>query len=119
MENIWIVKASSGQYDDYWSWSVMAFSTEQAAQEYIDAQPEVNYEASGELQKLQSEYCAVFYEQQDVKNFTDEQWEVYYEQEEILNQKALAETQFKYPNADLSLNDDFNGYSIECVPFAS
>jgi hypothetical protein len=107
MNQIWIVKASSGQYDDYWSWNVIAFSTEQAAQDYIAAQPQVDYEASRELQELQTKYCAVFYEQQDTDNFTDEQWDQYYDEEEKLNQKALAEVQARYPNADLSLNDDF------------
>lgn len=117
MKEVWIVKASSGQYDDRWEWDVIAFSTEQAAQDYIDAQPKVNYEASAELEQLQSEYRSNFYENNSTENFTDEQWDVYYENEETLDMQALKEIQAKYPDADLTLSDDFHGYSIESVEF--
>jgi hypothetical protein len=112
MKEIWIVKASAGQYDDYWQWDVVAFSTELSAQDYVAAIPETNYEALQELQELQTKYCSIFYEQQDVENFTDVQWGQYYEQEEALNNKALTEVQAKYPDADLTVDENFNGYSV-------
>lgn len=117
MNKIWIVKASSEQYDDWWSWNVISFSTEQAAQDYIAAQPEVNYDASKELQELQTKYCSVFYETSNTDDFTDKQWEEWYEKEEQLNQKAFAEIQIKYPHANLSLDYDFNGYTIDSIEF--
>lgn len=117
MSKIYIVKGSSGQYDDYWQWNVIAFSTEQAAQDYIDRQPKVNYEASAELEQLQSEYRSNFYENNSTENFTDEQWETHYEYEESLDMQALKEVQTKYPDADLTLSDDFHGYSIQSVEF--
>lgn len=112
MKEFWIVKASSGQYDDHWEWDVIAFSTEQAAQDYVAAIPKVNYDALRELQELQTKYSSAFYETNDVENFTDEEWEEYYDQEEALNKKAVAEVQTKYPEADLTVDWEFNGYSV-------
>lgn len=112
MKEVWIVKASSGQYDDWWQYDVVAFSTEQAAQDYVAAIPKVDYEALRELQEIQTKYCSAFYETKDVENFTDEQWEEYYDQEEALNKKAVAEVQSKYPGVDLTIDENFNGYSV-------
>lgn len=116
MNTIYIVKCSSGQYDEYWQWGVIAFSTEQAAQEYIDKQPKVNYLASAELEQLQDEYRSNFCDNNSTENFTDEQWEEYNENEETLDMQALKEIQAKYPDADLTLSDD-SYYSIESVEF--
>ena len=112
MNEIWIVKASSGQYDDRWEWDVIAFSTENAAKDYVASVPEIDYNALSDLRELQTKYCGAFYETQDVENFTDEQWEKYYDQEEALNKKAVAEVQSKYPKADLTIDEEFNGYSV-------
>lgn len=113
MDKIWIVKASAGQYDDYQSWDVVAFLTKQAAQDYVDeALAKIDYDAAEELRELQAKYCSVFYETQDVDSFTDEQWNQYYDQEEAWNNKALVEVQAKYPNIDLTFDENFNGYYV-------
>lgn len=112
MNEIWIVKASSDQYDDHWEWDVISFSTEKAAKDYVSAIPEIDYKALNELRELQSKYSFEFYETQDVENFEEEHWDAYYDQEEALNKKAFAEVQAKYPEADLTIDWEFNGYSV-------
>ena len=112
MKEIWIVKASAGQYDDYWQWDVVAFSTEQAAQDYVAAIPETDYDAIAELQELQGKYRSNFYENNSTEHFTDEQWEAHYEYEETLDAQAVKEVQAKYPNVDLTVDENFNGYRV-------
>lgn len=113
MKEVWIVKASSGQYDDWWQYDVVAFSTEQAAQDYVAAIPKVDYEALRELQELKNEYSSILHEQEVTENYTDTQWDEYYEKEEILYNKAIIEVQDRYPSADLSVDESFNGYQVQ------
>lgn len=40
---IWVVSGSSGSYDDYYAYNVKAFTSQQAAQDWVDMQPEVDY----------------------------------------------------------------------------
>ena len=107
--NIWIVQGSSGQYDDYWTWAHKAFCSYEAAQAWIDKQPEVDYKALEELEELACEYRGSL-STEGIE--TDEQWEAFYLEEEKMVQKATEEIQAKYPNADLTQNYDFNGYHV-------
>lgn len=112
MKEIWIVKASSGQYEDRWEWDVMAFSTEDAAQEYLSSTPKINFQAIGELQRTKHERLEVFYQEHSTDNFTDEQWAEYDDKIEALGNKAKSEVQLKYPDADLTVDEEFNGYFV-------
>lgn len=108
--NIWIVRGSSGQYDDYWTWAHKAFYSYEAAQAWIDKQPVVDYKAIEELEILASEYRATL-STEGIE--TDEQWEAFYaEEEEKMVKRATEEIQAKYPNADLTQSYDFNGYRV-------
>jgi hypothetical protein len=112
--NIWVVTASSGQYDEWREWNVKAFSTEEAANGFIGNIGEINYQALNELEELRAVYegyidCA------DSMEWTDEQWNKYYIECDAMDMKALCEVQAKYPLADLSIDKDFCGYDIEVI----
>lgn len=114
--DIWIVTASSGRYDDYRSWNVMAFSTEDLAKEFVSKQPEINLEAVWELEKLKYEYKKNEKLWDDPAATIDE-WEAYENECEILEEKAVQEMKIKYPGVDLTCDQDFHGYSIEQLRF--
>lgn len=107
--NIWIVQGSAGQYDDHWSWPHKAFYSKEAAQAWIDSQPEVDYKVLKELEELQHDYR---YSLSLEGVETEEQWEAFYAEEEKMVQRATEEIQAKYPNADLTQSYDFNGYRV-------
>lgn len=112
--NIYIVTASSGQYDDHHSWNVKGFLSESLAQTWIDTQPRIDHLALQELEDLTSEYLNDLYDL-DTEGWGDKEWEVFDDRRYELEKKALNELQLKYPNADLTVNIDFHGYSIETV----
>jgi len=109
--NIWIVQASSGQYDDYSTWNVKAFLSKEKADKWIEDNPVVvNYGALVLLHELQYKY----YEQvdealKDKPTLTGKEIDKLYE---MANEKAYKEAQEKYPEADLTIDEDFNGYFV-------
>lgn len=113
IKEIWIVQGSSGQYDEYWTWTHRAFESKEAAQSWIEKQSEVDYQGLEELEVLASEYCASL-PTDGIE--TEEQWELFYKEEEKMVQKAKEEIQAKYPDADLTLGYDFNGYRVLDFP---
>jgi len=113
---IHIVTASQGEYDDYHKWNVKAFSTQEAAQNFIDSFPKINYDALEELRRLRYDFAnTLVLEMFDYTNWTDEMWEENDRQADELDKKAILEIQAKYPDADLTINEDFYGYKIEEV----
>lgn len=111
---IHIVTASSGQYDDYYKWNVKAFPTRALAQEFIDSLPVIDHTAIGELQQLQYEYSLTLVDDDtNYSEWTEGIWEKAQEAIDELYNKAIAEVQAKYPDADLTVDEDFYGYAIE------
>lgn len=111
---IYIVTASSGQYDDYQSRNIKGFLSEPLAQTWIDTQPKIDLIALQELDDLTSEYLKDIYDL-DLEGWGDSEWELFDNNRYNLRKKAMNEIQLKYPNADLSVNTDFHGYSIETL----
>jgi hypothetical protein len=111
---IYIVTASSGQYDDYRSWNIKGFLSEDLAQKWIDTQPKISHLALQELEDLRSEYLNELYDL-DTEGWGDSGWEVFDDRRYELEKKALNEIQIKYPDADLAVDIDFHGYSIESL----
>lgn len=107
--NIWIVQGSRGQYDEYCSWAHKAFYSKEAAQAWVERQPEINYAALEALYALQANYTN---ELSTEGIETDQEWEAFYLEEERLVRKATEEIQAEYPNADLMMSYDFNGYYV-------
>jgi hypothetical protein len=109
--NIWIVQASSGQYDDYCTWNIKAFSSQKAAQAWVDAQEPINHTALQELRSLIDEYEDLI--EIPVGGFdTDEDWDKYDAAQTAAFEKAIAYVQIKYPDADLTISEDFHGYRV-------
>ncbi len=108
--NIWIVQASSGQYDDYCTWNVKAFTSKEKADKWIeDNEPVVNYSALSLLSELQYKYFEQVGDTVDNATLTDEEIDQLYD---MAREKAYKETQEKYPEADLTIDEDFNGYFV-------
>lgn len=110
--NIYIVKASCGQYDDYREWNIAAFLSESAAKDFIEEQGEVNYSALSNLDELKWDYIELL-DKEGYDSWTDEQWQSYNKLRINAAERALKEVQAKYPFANLTVDVDFNGYSIE------
>lgn len=111
---IYIVTASSGQYDDYHTWNIKGFLSEALAQTWIDNQPKIDPVALQDLEDVTSEYLKDIYDL-DTEGWGDKEWEAFDDHRYELEKKALNEVQFKYPNADLTVSIDFHGYSIETL----
>lgn len=113
---IWVVKASSGQYDDYCSWNVKAFYTKESAENYVSSQPLINHGALYELDQLIYDQTVEFTEGLNYKvPKTDEEWDIHESKLSDLETEAREKIQMKYPDADLYIDPDFNGYSIESL----
>jgi len=108
---IWIVKGAQGLYDDYHTYDVKGFMSEEAAKAWISTQPEVNMKALGELQQITDEYYSKIVPPSN--DATDEEWEKFQTLVEKSEIKALKEIQAIYPNDDLSIDIDFHGYHIK------
>lgn len=114
--NIYIVTGSRGEYDDYQTFNVKAFFTEQAAQEWINKQPGINYDALNELSSLKDENwksANSLYSNEEMDDWSDAKWEEFHEFQAELDNKSLEIIQEKYPDADLTEDNDFHGYAIE------
>lgn len=110
--NIWIVQASSGQYDDYNTWNVKAFTSKEKADKWVEknrAKVEVDVLAQNYLRKLEYKYFDEVYHATKNATLTDEEIDNLYE---MSQDKAYKETQEKYPEADLTIDEDFNGYFV-------
>ncbi len=113
---IYIVKASRGEYDDYQTFNVKAFFTEESAQEWINKQPSIHYEALNELSNLRDEKresANSLYSNEEIDAWSDAKWEEFYEFRAELDNKSVEIIQEKYPDADLTADIDFHGYTIE------
>lgn len=112
MTIIYIVTASSGQWDDYIKWNVKAFYTQEAAQEYVDSNTkgQILYAANEEVRDLMQD----FYEQQEdfPEKPSEKYWQYYYDRVNAEEVRVKALVQEKYPDADLDTDEDFNGYNI-------
>lgn len=110
---IWIVSVSSGSYDDYCAYNVKAFTSQQAAQNWIDRQLEskqkVNKEILSELSDLQMTYTQHLV-------YAEKSADKYYEEYDMFENKALLEMKEKYPNYDFNADEDFNGYYVDNLP---
>lgn len=116
--NIYIVTGSRGEYDEYQTFNVKAFFTEQSAQEWINKQPSINYDALNELSSLKDENwesANLLHTHGEMDNWSDAKWEKFYEFRAELDNKSVKIIQEKYPDADLTADIDFHGYSIECI----
>lgn len=113
--NIWIVQASSGQYDDCSTWNVKAFTSKEKADKWIeDNKIVVNYGALSLLSELQYKYFEQVSETIYNATLTDEEIDRLYD---MAREKAYKEAQEQYPEADLTIDEDFNGYFVseQCV----
>lgn len=116
--NIYIVTGSRGEYDDYQTFNVKAFFTEQAAQEWINKQPSIHYDALNELSSLKDENwesANSLYSNEEMDDWSDSKWEEFYEFRAQLDNNSVEIIQEKYPDADLTADIDFHGYAIECI----
>lgn len=116
--NIYIVTGSRGEYDEYRTFNIKAFFTEQAAQEWINRQPSINYDALNELSSLKDENwesANSLYSNEEMDDWSDAEWEKFYEFRAELDNKSVEIIQEKYLDVDLTADIDFHGYAIECV----
>lgn len=112
---IYIVTGSRGEYDDYHTFNVKAFFTEEAAQEWINKQPSI-IDALNELSSLKDENwesANSLYSNEEMDDWSDAKWEKFYEFRAELDNKSVEIIQKKYPDADLTADIDFHGYAIE------
>jgi hypothetical protein len=112
--NIWLVWGSQGSYDDYYRYVVKAFTSKGAAQEYLDEISKgVDLKALSELQQLQYKYYDEVYKLSGERDYTDDTVDALYVE---AGERAMKEVQEKYPNADLTLDLEFNGYFMDEQP---
>jgi len=109
---IWIVTGSSGSYDYFYKYNIKGFTSEEVAKAFIEAQPKIDYAALQELDELKWRYIDLI-DTSDCANWTENQWDLNDRLRTDAEEKAIKEIQAKYPDADLTADADFNGYSIE------
>lgn len=115
--NIWIVQASFGEYDNFWATNIKAFTSQEAAQAWVDAQSPVDYKALDELEELSYQYTSTLnYSQCEHSKEWDLYDKQYDKQYDALQQQAKDEIQSKYPEADLDVDRNFNGYRVNEQP---
>lgn len=116
MTKIYLVQGSAGWYDDYHTYPVKAFSTEELANSYIEKfSCKYDKKIDQEYQELAMKYLNDA-EEPDFDQ-PDSVWDVYGSLRNDADEKAFKEISEKYPNYDLNTTEDFHGYHIVEVDY--